>query len=180
MLSEIKAQIRVIAIKALGVHIVAEWEEGSSDAVDLPIYDVAEMLKRFPQMSNADAKAFFTGKCDGMIVRRWIDDQGRKAVDKAYFPCDEVDNEMSISTGDVEITLMFDEITVDEILRKPPKLDIEKRLEAMPANELHKLLGSLSFSLSSLDVGEAEVFKLLAEIEASAIKVEKARKGESQ
>ena len=48
-------------------------------------------------------------------------------------------------------------------------MNIEERIKAMSNEELERLLKCLNFALSG-EAGEAEAFKLLAEIEAIAIK----------
>ena len=48
-------------------------------------------------------------------------------------------------------------------------MNIEERIKAMSGDELERLLKCLNFALSG-EAGEAEAFKLLAEIEAIAIK----------
>ena len=49
-------------------------------------------------------------------------------------------------------------------------MNIEERIKAMSGDELKRLLRCLNFALSGAEVGEAGAFKLLAEIEALAIK----------
>ena len=48
-------------------------------------------------------------------------------------------------------------------------MNIEERIKVMSNEELERLLKCLNFALSG-EAGEAEAFKLLAEIEAIAIK----------
>ena len=49
-------------------------------------------------------------------------------------------------------------------------MNIEQRIKAMDSAELERLLTCLNFTLSGSDCGASEVFQLLAEIEAIAIK----------
>ena len=144
-----KALIRVASIKEFGVHIVAEWEDGGSDAIDFSIHTQDDLIKEFPETCREDAKAFFEGKRDGIFVRRWTDAHNRKVIDKAYFRIDEADDEFYFPNE--EITL-------------------EQHISMLPDEENDRLLQGLSDVLSGLGIGEGEAFKLLAEIEAIAIK----------
>lgn len=54
-------------------------------------------------------------------------------------------------------------------------IDIQKRIKAFPDAELDRLLQGLSDVLSTLDIGEAEAWDLLSEIEAIAIKESQSR-----
>ena len=181
MLSEIKAMIRCEVIKSHGIHLVAEWEEGGSDALDLPIHSVSELIGEFPETSQEDAEAFFAGERDGFVIRRWTDEHGRKVVDTAYFPTGEHEERdgrsgaMHISDDESEITLKYSEMTRSEILDSPRSVNLLKAFEAMPDSELERFLQSISHPLSSLDLGERNAFKLMAEIEACGIMVKKAR-----
>ena len=55
-------------------------------------------------------------------------------------------------------------------------MDIEKRISELSDAELARLLSALNFTLSGSTIGEAEAFRLLAEIEAKAIKESKERR----
>ena len=55
-------------------------------------------------------------------------------------------------------------------------MNVEERISEMPDDELDRLLQGLSDVLSGLDIGEAEAFKFLAEIEQIAIKASQNRK----
>ena len=54
-------------------------------------------------------------------------------------------------------------------------MDIRKRIQDLSNEELDRLLSALKFTLSGSTIGETEAFRLLAEIEAVAIKENKAR-----
>ena len=58
-------------------------------------------------------------------------------------------------------------------------MNIEKRIKDLSSNELDRLLSSLSFLLSGSEIGQAEAFTLMAEIEAIGIKESKKRMGKS-
>ena len=181
MLSEIKAMIRCEVIKADGIHLVANWENGGSDAVDEPIHTAEALLKAYPETKREDAEAFYAGKRDGFVIRHWTDEHGRKVVDTAYFPTGEHEERngrsgaMHISDGESEISLNYSEMTRTEILDSPRSVNLLKAFEAMPDSELERFLQSISHPLSSLDLGERNAFKLMAEIESCGIMVKKAR-----
>ena len=100
---EILQAIRKVSIKHIGVHLVANWEDGGSDADVLPIHSAVEMLQEFPTADRDQVQAFFAGIQDGIQVRTWIDEHNRLVCDTIYYQLEEISenqNEVSILLED--------------------------------------------------------------------------------
>lgn len=81
-------RINMLSCDYLGVHIVSEWENGSSDATILPLYTATDFKREFPDADTQQVLAFYAGRGDGFVVREWQDDDGSKVTDKVYYCCD--------------------------------------------------------------------------------------------
>ena len=77
-------------IRKHGLHVVANWEGGGSDALDIPIHSLKELLDEYPETDKKEAKRFFNGEIDEIVIRTWTDDDhdDEKVVDTAYWPID--------------------------------------------------------------------------------------------
>ena len=84
----VKQEIMRLSCKYIGVHIVADWERGSSDAVVLPLYRKQDFIREFPEANESDVSAFYDGRRDGFVCRKWKDDNGEVVTDTAYFATD--------------------------------------------------------------------------------------------
>lgn len=105
-----------IVTESFGVHIVAEWADGGSDAVDLPIYTKQAFKSKFPQANEMDIDAFFRGERDGFVVREWTDEHNRSVTDRVYFCRDyEAKNESVILTAEDERHALHVEISTQSI-----------------------------------------------------------------
>ena len=114
--ARLQRAFNVIITESFGVHIVAEWDDGGSDAVDLPIYTKQEFKSEFPEAESADIDAFFRGEQDGFVVRKWTDEHGRSVTDKAYFcsDYDGADNKVTLTVEDHTHALIV-EISTESI-----------------------------------------------------------------
>ena len=84
----VKKCIRSLSCKYMGVHIVANWEDGSSDAVVLPLYRLQDFIREFPEAERRDVMNFYEGRRDGFVCRKWKDDNGDVVTDTAYYAMD--------------------------------------------------------------------------------------------
>lgn len=84
----LKQDIRKLSLKYMGVHIVANWEDGSSDAVVLPLYTKEAFMREFPESNQKDVLSFYDGRDDGFECRKWKDDLGNIVTDTAYYAFD--------------------------------------------------------------------------------------------
>ena len=167
---ELEEYLRVLALKHIGFLIVAEWEEGGSDAINFDPMTLEEFFEEFDEAPKEDAKAFWEGKRESFILRHWTDEHGRRIKDTIwhmlhYGPDD---NEMHIEDEKEVLTIHFNKEKLKDI--KPP---IEVRIQTMSKRELEKLLTGLNYTLSGSEIGERDAFKLLAEIESLAIEAKK-------
>ena len=170
MLSEKVLQvIRAESIRNYGIHSVAEWDEGGSDAVDLPIHTKAEFRKEFPKAKTEDVTDFFDGKRDGFVA----DYDSEKGITYTIYHCVDVaeDGEVVIHDADGEIVIARDSGEVPIEIMIANWLDVE---------ELNKLCQGLARILSSLDIGEKEAWKLVCHIESKAIDALQAKHDESE
>ena len=171
MLSEKVLQtIRAESIVKYGVHSIVEWENGGSDAVDLPIHTKLDFRKEFPNVNTGDLTDFFDGKRDGFVVDRIADDarDGEMMTYKVYYCVQETDDSITILDNDGDIVIeRFTEVKIDTM--------IENWLDA---SELEKLLQGLSDILSGLGIGEADAWKLVCHIEEKAIAALNAKRAE--
>lgn len=85
---KVKQHIMALSCKYIGVHIVANWEDGGSDAVVLPLYRVQDFIREFPYADKGDVIDLYEGRKDGFICRKWEDDNGNVVTDTAYFATD--------------------------------------------------------------------------------------------
>ena len=108
--TEIVEFIRALSCKTIGVHIVAEWEDGGSDASDLSLYTAADFHRMFPDAPLADVLRFYEGKGDGFVVRIWTDEHGMKVTDRIYYCVDS-----PVDKGNMKITVedIDDFLTID-------------------------------------------------------------------
>lgn len=98
--------IRELSCRYYGVNIVAEWEDGGSDAIDLPLYTIADFMRKFPQAKQQDVVNFYQGRADGFIVRKWYDEHDRLVTDKVYYCSDYyLDEPCEMIFGDLEDSL---------------------------------------------------------------------------
>lgn len=84
----VQEAINKLSCQYVGVNIVAEWADGSSDATDLPLYTATDFRRDFPEADIQQVLDFYRGKGDGFVVREWTDDDGTKVTDKVYYCCD--------------------------------------------------------------------------------------------
>lgn len=108
--------IRRVSIKHHGVHIVANWEDGGSDAFVDDIHSVETMLHRFPTANIVDVEEFMAGRRDGIRVRTWIDDHSRLVCDTAYYHLDEITD----SEKDVSLTVEDDRHYIELLMTVQP------------------------------------------------------------
>ena len=81
--------INRLSCEYVGVVIVAEWADGGSDAMTLPLYSATDFHREFPDVAElSQVLDFYKGKGDGFIVRKWKDDNGRDVTDKVFYPSD--------------------------------------------------------------------------------------------
>lgn len=115
MFDEMKRQLRVLSIRAVGIHIVANWDDSEgSDAVIDNVHDIDEFISRYPQADAEDVKAFFDGQREGFVIRRWKDDTGDAVTDTVYWCCEETGNnpsELDCEIGDFVIKLTREPIS---------------------------------------------------------------------
>ena len=174
MLSEKVLQvIRSESIKNYGVHSVAEWESGGSDAVTQCIHTKTDFRKEYPQAKTEDITDFFDGKRDGFVVDRQPDSKrdGEMITYRVYYCVQETpDGEVTIFDNDGEI-----------VISRFTEVDIDTRIANwLNVDELQKLLKGLARILSSLDIGEDAAWKLLCHIETKAIDALKAKSEPSE
>ena len=71
-----------------GIHIVANWEDGGSDAVDLNIFNTKQLREEYPEISVEDADAFFAGTKNELESNPYFDRFDREVQDTIYHPID--------------------------------------------------------------------------------------------
>lgn len=163
MLSEKVLQvIRQESIVNYGVHSVAEWESGGSDAVDLCIHTIADFKKEFPNAKENDVIDFFAGERDGFVVDKIADDErdGEIITYTVYYCVSVFDDHICILDADGDIFVERDNGEVDIDTRIANWLD---------ASELEKVCKGLARILSGLDIGESDAWKLICHIESKAV-----------
>ena len=105
--------IRKVSIEHIGIHIVANWEDGGSDAViEERIKTPDEFFEAYPTAISRDVFDFFAGIRDGIQVRTWIDDHNRVVCDTAYYFLDE----LTESSTEVSLSLSDDRHSIDMLL----------------------------------------------------------------
>ena len=82
---EIIRSINRLSIEKYGVHIVANWEDGGSDACPDDIHTTEDFLKAYPTANSRDVFDFMAGIRDGITVRTWVDDHNRLVCDTIYY-----------------------------------------------------------------------------------------------
>ena len=83
--SNVQQSIRKLSCEHIGIHIVAEWEDGGSDANELPLYTVADFMRSYPNADLQKVVNLYEGKGDNFVVRHWTDEHNRKVVDKVFY-----------------------------------------------------------------------------------------------
>ena len=105
--------IRQVTVTHLGVYIVANWEDGGSDAIiDERIKTPDEFFEAYPTAISRDVLDFFAGIRDGIQVRTWIDDHNRVVCDTAYYYLDEITE----SSTEVSLSLSEDRHSIEMLL----------------------------------------------------------------
>lgn len=179
---KVRQAIRKLAIKEGGVHIVAEWKSGGSDAHDLPIYTKEELIKEFPNTKPEDAEAFFNGERDGFVIATWKDSHhnNEEVTDTAWYPMfsENEDGSLFIENDNEAVDISFRTIFTRDILIDN-QYNAKKRIKKLSDDDLEKLMTSLRMSLSSPDLGEKGAWDLLVDIEKVAIKENNKRRKNS-
>lgn len=98
----ITSYVNRLSIEKYGVHIVANWEDGGSDAVTDDIHTTDDFFKAYPDAISRDVFDFFAGIRDGITVRTWVDDHNRIATDTVYYIGD-------ITTDKNEVLYLLDD-----------------------------------------------------------------------
>ena len=92
-------KIRALSCQYIGVHLVATWDDGGSDANDLPLYTAADFIRQYPDADKNEVVTLYEGKGDGFIARQWTDEHNRKVVDRVFYVLSE-DGDASSEKGD--------------------------------------------------------------------------------
>ena len=163
-------------LKEYGVHIVAAWDDGGSDAVDLAWHTPERLIEAYPEIKMEDAIAFYNADIDELKSDPYEDDLGRKVVDTIYHPVYH-ENDGTILTireecDDEPIEETDDDIPFPEVTTE---INLTRRLETMPIKELETFVNEIKFPLSGLGIGTADAWALMADIEAIAIEIYQAR-----
>ena len=89
-----------------GIHIVANWKSGESDALDLNIFNTKQLREQYPEISVEDADAFFAGTKNELKSNPYFDDLSREVQYTIYHPLDYLPKskeEKEMVENDIEI-----------------------------------------------------------------------------